>query len=143
MVAAIVNFAAPESGVFQFIMNSAGLVALFVYVFISLTQMRMRQKMTPSEVAGLKLKMWLHPGLNIVLFAAIAFVLVVMLTTESGRSQVFASLIATGALVLCWPLVRRNLAKRDAAALVAANEAEANAAEANPAKANPAEADHS
>ncbi len=121
VIATIVNFAAPESGVFQFIMNSAGLVALFVYVFISLTQMRMRQKMSATEVAALKLKMWLHPWLNILLFVAIAFVLIVMLTTESGRSQVLASLIATGALVLFWPLVRKNLAKRDAAALAAAN----------------------
>ncbi|SJM50406.1 amino acid permease [Gulosibacter sp. 10] len=112
VIATIVNFAAPESGVFQFIMNSAGLVALFVYVFIALTQMRMRQKMTPEEVAGLKIKVWLHPWLNILLFVAIAFVLVVMLTTEDGRTQVWTSLIATGVLVAFWPFVRRNLRKR-------------------------------
>ncbi|APF41745.1 GABA permease [Neomicrococcus aestuarii] len=112
VVATIVNFAAPESGVFDFIMNSAGLVALFVYAFIALTQMRIRQKMTKEEVANLKLKVWLHPWLNIVLFAAIAFILIVMLTTESGRTQVWTSLIATAVLVLFWPLVRKNLAKR-------------------------------
>ena len=112
VVATIVNFAAPDSGVFSFIMNSAGLVALFVYVFIALTQMRLRQKMTPEEVAGLKLKMWLHPWLNILLIVAIVAVLVIMLLTEDGRTQVWTSLIATGVLVVCWPLVRRNLAKR-------------------------------
>lgn len=116
VAATIVNFAAPESGVFDFIMNSAGLVALFVYVFIALTQMRMRQKMSAEEVAGLKLRMWLHPWLNILLIAAIAAVLVVMLSSETGRTQVWTSLIATGALVACWPLVRRSLAKRRAAA---------------------------
>lgn len=114
IAATIVNFAAPESGVFDFIMNSAGLVALFVYVFIALTQMRMRQKMTPEEVAGLKLKMWLHPWLNILLIAAIAAVLCVMLTSESGRTQVSTSLIATVVLIAFWPLVKRNLAKRKA-----------------------------
>lgn len=112
VVATIVNFAAPDSGVFDFIMNSAGLVALFVYAFIALTQMRIRQKMTKEEVANLKLKVWLHPWLNIVLFAAIAFIIIVMLTTESGRTQVWTSLIATAVLVLFWPLVRKNLAKR-------------------------------
>ena len=96
-------------------MNSAGLVALFVYVFIALTQWRLRQKMTPEEVANLKLKMWLHPWLNIVLITCIAAVLVVMLTTEGGRTQVWTSLIATGVLVLFWPFVRRNLTKRNAA----------------------------
>lgn len=112
LIATLVNFLAPSSGIFDFIMNSAGLVALFVYVFIALTQMRLRQKMTPDEVAKLKLKVWLHPWLNIFLVAAIAAVVVVMLTTDSGRSQVWTSLIATGVLLLFWPLVRRNLRRR-------------------------------
>ena len=112
VVATIVNFAAPSSGIFDFIMNSAGLVALFVYVFIALTQMRLRQKMTPEEVSKLKLKVWLHPWLNIFLILAIAAIVVVMLMTESGRTQVWTSLIATGALVVCWPFVYRKLLKR-------------------------------
>lgn len=112
LIATLVNFLAPASGIFDFIMNSAGLVALFVYVFIALTQMRLRQKMTPDEVAKLKLKVWFHPWLNILLIAAIAAVVVVMLTSESGRSQVWTSLIATGVLLVFWPLVRRNLRRR-------------------------------
>ncbi|MFL0564423.1 amino acid permease [Microbacterium sp. 179-I 1D1 NHS] len=112
LIATLVNFVAPSSGIFDFIMNSAGLVALFVYVFIALTQMRLRQKMTPDEVAQLKLKVWLHPWLNILLIAAIAAVVVVMLTSESGRAQVWTSLIATGVLLVFWPLVRRNLRRR-------------------------------
>lgn len=115
VVAAVVNFAAPDSGIFDFIMNSAGLVALFVYVFIALTQLNLRRRMTPEEVAGLKLKVWLHPWLNILLFVGVAFVLAVMLTSEDGRTQVWTSLIATGVLVLFWPLVRRGLKKRRAA----------------------------
>lgn len=112
LIATLVNFLTPGSGIFDFIMNSAGLVALFVYVFIALTQLRLRQRMTPEEVAALKLKMWLHPWLNIFLIVAIAAVVVVMLTTESGRSQVWTSLIATGVLLVFWPLVRRNLRAR-------------------------------
>ncbi len=115
VVATIVNFAAPDSGVFDFIMNSAGLVALFVYVFIALTQMNLRRKMTPEERAGLKLKVWFHPWLNLLLMAGVAFVLVVMLTTPDGRSQVWTSLIATLVLLIFWPLVRRGLKKRKAA----------------------------
>ena len=71
-VATIVNFALPDSGIFDFIMNSAGLVALFVYVFIAVTQMRLRSRMSPEEVAGLKLKMWLFPWLNYLLIAGVA-----------------------------------------------------------------------
>lgn len=112
LIATLVNFVAPSSGIFDFIMNSAGLVALFVYVFIALTQMRLRQKMTPHEVAALKLKVWLHPWLNILLIAAITAVVAIMLTSESGRAQVWTSLIATAVLLVFWPLVRRNLRRR-------------------------------
>lgn len=108
VVAAVVNFAAPESGVFDFIMNSAGLVALFVYVFIALTQWALRRTMSPEEVAGLRLRVWLHPWLNVLLFAGVGFVLVVMLGSAGGRTQVWTSLLATGVLVLFWPLVRRR-----------------------------------
>lgn len=109
--AVIVNYVAPESGIFDFIMNSAGLVALFVYAFIALTQLRMRSKMTPEEVAGLKLKMWFHPWLGILTIAAVVGIVIVMLLGgEASRNQVFTSLISVAVLALFWPLVRRNLA---------------------------------
>lgn len=112
LVATAVNFLSPDSGIFDFIMNSAGLVALFVYAFIALTQMRLRQRMTPAEVSGLTLKMWCHPWLNILVLGGIATVVVIMLTTESGRTQVWTSLIATAVLAVLWPLVRRRRRRR-------------------------------
>ncbi|WP_225792676.1 amino acid permease [Agrococcus sediminis] len=42
LVATLVNFIAPSSGIYEFIMNSTGLVALFVFVFIAVTQWRLR-----------------------------------------------------------------------------------------------------
>lgn len=113
--AVLVNFLAPESGIFDFIMNSAGLVALFVYAFIATTQMRIRHKMTAEERAGLKLKMWLHPWLGILTLAGVAGVIVVMLLIDdASRSQVWMSLISVSVLIVFWPLVRRRLKERDA-----------------------------
>lgn len=109
VAAALVNFIAPDSGIFDFIMNSAGLVALFVYVFIALTQMRLRQKMTADEAAALQVKVRFFPWLNALLIAGVLAVVVIMLTTDTGRTQVWTSLVATGVLVLFWPLVRRKL----------------------------------
>lgn len=114
VVATIVNFAAPDSGIFDFIMNSAGLVALFVYVFIALTQMSMRRKMSPEEVSQLKLKMFLYPWLNILLIAGVLFVFIVMLTSADGRTQVYTSFIATAVLIVLWPLARKNVAEAEA-----------------------------
>ncbi|GAT72333.1 amino acid permease [Microbacterium hydrocarbonoxydans] len=114
--AVIVNFAAPESGIFDFIMNSAGLVALFVYAFIALTQIRTRSRMTPAERDALKIRMWLHPWLAILVLAGIAGIVVVMLvSSDSSRTQVWTSLVSVAVLAVFWPLVSRNLKKRDAA----------------------------
>ncbi|MFE3175232.1 amino acid permease [Amycolatopsis sp. NPDC059090] len=111
-IAVFVNFVAPDSGIFDFIMNSAGLVALFVYSFIAFTQMRMRQKMTPEERAGLKLKMWLHPWLGILtVLGVVAIIVVMLLTDDSARTQVWTSIVSLAVIAAFWPLVRRGLRK--------------------------------
>lgn len=110
LIATLVNFIAPSSGIYDFIMNSTGLVALFVYVFIAVTQWRLRVKMTPEERSNLKLKVWLFPWLNIVLILGAIGIITIMMFSESGRTQVWTSLIAAGALALFWPLVRKKIA---------------------------------
>ncbi len=115
--AVVINFTAPDSGIFDFIMNSAGLVALFVYAFIALTQLRTRARMTPEETASLKLRMWLHPWLGILVIAAVAGIVVVMLfSSDSGRTQVWTSLVSVAVLAAFWPLVNNKLKARRAAA---------------------------
>lgn len=110
--AVAVNYLAPATGIFDFIMNSAGLVALFVYAFIAMTQMRLRNRMTAQDEAALKLRMWLHPWLAILVIASVIGVVVVMLFDAVGRVQVWTSLISVAVLVLCWPLAKRSVAKR-------------------------------
>jgi GABA permease len=110
LIATVANFIAPGSGIYSFIMNSTGLVALFVYVFIAVTQWRLRVKMTPEQQEGLQLKVWLFPWGNIVLVLGAIGVVGIMLTTPDGRTQVLTSFIATGALGVFWPVVRRRLA---------------------------------
>ncbi|GAA1316337.1 amino acid permease [Leucobacter albus] len=129
--AVIVNFAAPESGIFDFIMNSAGLVALFVYAFIAATQIRMRQRMSKDEVAGLELKMWLHPWLGILVIVAVIGIVVIMVVSGDGtRTQVWTSLVSVGVLAIFWPAVRKRLARVRAAK--AATEASSKPATAQP-----------
>jgi len=93
-------------------MNSAGLVALFVYAFIAMTQMRLRDKMTAQQQGALELKMWLHPWLAILVIAAVICVVVVMLFDAAGRVQVWTSLISLAVLLVFWPLAKRSVAKR-------------------------------
>ncbi|MCA4131688.1 amino acid permease [Arthrobacter sp. M4] len=110
LIATLVNFIAPSSGIYDFIMNSTGLVALFVYVFIAATQWSLRNKMTAEERSNLKLKVWLFPWLNIILILGAIGIVAIMMLSESGRTQVWTSFTAAGALVLFWPIVRKKIA---------------------------------
>jgi GABA permease len=75
--------------------------------------------MTPEERANLKLKVWLFPWLNIILIAGAVGIVTIMMFTESGRTQVWTSLIAAGALVVFWPIVRKRIAlKKEQEAVV-------------------------
>lgn len=116
LIATLVNFLAPSSGIYDFIMNSTGLVALFVYVFIAVTQWRLRVNMTPEERGNLTLKVWLFPWLNIVLLLGAVGIVAIMMFSETGRVQVGTSLIAATALVLFWPIVRKKVAPAASAA---------------------------
>ncbi|MGY3127288.1 GABA permease [Agrococcus sp. UYP33] len=118
LVATLVNFIAPSSGIYDFIMNSTGLVALFVFVFIAVTQWRLRLAMTPEQRGALTLKVWMFPVLNVLLIAAAIGIVFIMLGTESGRAQVLTSFIAVGALAIFWPIVRKNLRRARAEGVI-------------------------
>jgi GABA permease len=110
-VAIAANYVAPKD-VFDFIMNSAGCVALFVYAFVALTQWRLRNRMNAREKAGLTLKMWLHPWLNAVVLAAVGLIVVLMALDPDAAPQVWLSLGALGLLLVVYPFVRRRAAQR-------------------------------
>lgn len=112
VAATIVNFAFPDTGIFDFIMNSSGLVALFVYVIIALTHWNMRRKMSPEQVDALEMKAPLYPWMNILLVLGVIAVFVVMVVEEASRTQVWTSLLATGVVVVFWPAVKRKLARK-------------------------------
>ncbi|WP_447037445.1 amino acid permease [Streptomyces sp. DSM 118878] len=101
--------------VFDFLLNSSGAVALFVWLIISFTQLRMRGIILREEPEKLVVKMWLFPYLTWVTIAMISFVLVYMLTDEAGRKQVLLSLLAA-AFVVVFSLVRERLRPRDGSA---------------------------
>ncbi|CAG7844923.1 GABA permease [Pseudoclavibacter triregionum] len=107
-----INYALPK-GAFDFIMNSAGAVALFVYAFIAVTQMVLRNRMPKSVQDKLQLRMWLHPWGAILVMAMVAGVVVVMLVlSDDSRQQVLLSLGCFALLLVLWRLVHRTAIKR-------------------------------
>ncbi|WP_431774277.1 amino acid permease [Streptomyces cucumeris] len=111
------NYMWPET-VFQFLLNSSGAVALFVWLVICFSQLRMRGIILREDPRKLLVRMWLFPYLTWVTIGMISFVLVYMLTDDSeggGRIQVLLSVLVA-ALVVAIALVRDRIRPHTATA---------------------------
>lgn len=96
------NYEYPDS-VFLFLVNSSGAIALFVWLAICFSQLRMRKIIERESPEKLVVRMWLYPYLTWATIAMIVFVLGYMLTdTEhDGRETVVLSvLVAAGVLLI-------------------------------------------
>ncbi|MGW1294942.1 amino acid permease [Streptomyces sp. NPDC002533] len=112
-VAVFFNYQWPDT-VFQFLLNSSGAVALFVWLVICFTQLRMRGIILRETPGKLVVRMWLFPYLTWATIAAISFVLVYMLTDDAAREQVVLSLLVA-ALVVGISLFREMRSRKAAA----------------------------
>ncbi|WP_432079705.1 amino acid permease [Streptomyces sp. YPW6] len=112
-VAVFFNYQWPDT-VFQFLLNSSGAVALFVWLVICFTQLRMRGIILREDPDKLVVRMWLFPYLTWATIAAISFVLVYMLTDDTAREQVVLSLLVA-ALVVGISLFRERRGRKAAA----------------------------
>ncbi|MFJ6128648.1 amino acid permease [Streptomyces griseoviridis] len=119
-VAVFFNYKFPDS-VFLFLVNSSGAVALFVWLVICFSQLRMRRIIQAEAPEKLVVKMWLYPYLTWATAALIVFVLGYMLTdTEhDGRTTVLLSLLVA-AVVLIIAFVKEKVGGSARAAEVAA-----------------------
>ncbi|MEW2308159.1 amino acid permease [Streptomyces sp. NPDC006864] len=111
-VAVFFNYRWPDT-VFQFLLNSSGAVALFVWLVICFTQLRMRGIILREDPDKLVVRMWLFPYLTWATIAAISFVLVYMLTDDTAREQVVLSLLVA-ALVVGISLFRERRGRKAA-----------------------------
>jgi GABA permease len=125
-VAVFFNYEFPDS-VFLFLLNSSGAVALFVWLVICFSQLRLRKIIQREAPEKLVVKMWLYPYLTWATIGMIVFVLGYMLTdTEgesSGRTTVLLSL-GVAALVLVIAFVKQKLTANRAPETAAVEAAE-------------------
>ncbi|MFF8829608.1 amino acid permease [Streptomyces sp. NPDC015131] len=91
-VAVYFNYAFKDT-VFLFLLNSSGAVALFVWLVICFTQLRMRGILMREVPEKVTVKMWLFPYLTWATAAMISFVLVYMLFDDANREVVLASVL--------------------------------------------------
>lgn len=103
-VAVFFNYIAQDT-VFQFLLNSSGAVALFVWLVICFSQLRMRRRIERENPELLTVRMWLYPYLTWATIGLILFVVGYMLYDTEGRKQMLLSVLAA-AVVLVVAVVR-------------------------------------
>ncbi|WP_304348652.1 amino acid permease [Corynebacterium frankenforstense] len=133
------RFVFPETPIFEFIMNSSGLVALVVYAMIACTHFAYRRRMSREEVRALEFRTKFFPLINLLVVVGVAVVFVIMIADPGSQVQVWTSLVAIAFAVAAWPIARGHVRRREAAQAEAAEAADAAAVEeAEAAQAEPA-----
>jgi GABA permease len=91
------NYLLPEA-IFGYLLASSGAIALFVYLVIALSQLRMRRQLD-REGQRPAVRMWLYPWLTYLTIGFIGAVLVLMLVQEGHRLELGLSLALAGVIV--------------------------------------------
>ena len=81
----------PET-IFLWLVNSSGAVALFVYLLIAVSELRMRARLEREDPERLEVRMWGYPWLTWIVIVAIVVVIGSMAFVEDVRSQLWWSL---------------------------------------------------
>lgn len=96
--AVVMNYVSPDT-VFAFLVNSYGTVAIFVYVLIAFSQLKLRRKLERDAPERLRMKMWAFPKLTWVAIVAMLAIVAAMGFIEEQRAPLLFG-IASVALML-------------------------------------------
>ncbi|WP_284036919.1 amino acid permease [Neobacillus sp. 114] len=109
-ISVIMAFVSPDT-VFQFLLNSSGAIALFVYLLIAISQLILRKKIEREEPERLKLRMWAYPYLTILASLSIIAVITTMAFNASTRSQFTLSILSAVVVVIIYA-IKTNLSRK-------------------------------
>ena len=110
--AVVMSYISPDT-VFAFLVNSYGTVAIFVYVLIALSQLRLRARLERDEPALLRIRLWGYPYLTWLAIAAMLGIVIAMGFIPEQRAPLAFGLASVGVLLLCfWARQRFGAAPR-------------------------------
>jgi GABA permease len=105
-VAVVMSFVSPDT-VFAFLVNSYGTVAIFVYVLIAVSQLRLRARLEREDAGRLRIRMWAYPYLTWLAIAGMLGILLAMAFIPEQRTPLFFGVISLGLLLLGFIARRR------------------------------------
>ncbi len=100
-VAVIMSYVSPDT-VFAFLVNSYGTVAIFVYVIIAISQLKLREKLEREDPARLMIKMWFFPYLTYLTIAGMLGIVLAMAFIPEQRTPLMLGVVSLGFLVLAY-----------------------------------------
>ena len=106
-VSVVMSYVSPDT-VFAFLVNSYGTVALFVYVLIAFSQLRLRKRLDPVAASKLRVKMWAYPYLTWVAIIGMVGILVAMAFIPDQRKPLWLGVASLAVLIVAYGLTRRS-----------------------------------
>lgn len=94
--------------IFAFLVNSYGTVAIFVYLLISVAQLRLRRRLEREAPERLRIRMWGYPWLTRVAIAGMLAILAAMAVIPEQRVSLGFGLVSAASLLAAW-LLRASL----------------------------------
>ena len=114
--AVIMSYVSPDT-IFAFLVNSYGTVAIFVYVLIAVSQLRLRARLEKEDPARLRIRMWAFPYLTYLAIAGMLGIVLAMAFIPEQRTPLIFGVISLLLLLLAFCARARFGAAPDIAAL--------------------------
>jgi GABA permease len=97
--AVVMSYVSPDT-VFAFLVNSYGTVAIFVYVLIAISQLRLRARLEKEDPARLRIRMWWYPYLTYLTIAGMLSIVLAMAFIPGQRTPLIFGVASLGFLML-------------------------------------------
>jgi GABA permease len=104
--AVVMSYVSPER-VFPFIVDSYGTVAVFVYILIAVSQLRLRARLEREAPERLRVKMWGYPALTLITIAAMGVIVAAMALIPDQRLPLLFGIISALVMLAGYGLRRR------------------------------------
>ncbi|QFZ86221.1 amino acid permease [Variovorax paradoxus] len=106
----VMSYLSPDR-VFQFLVDSYGTVAIFVYLLIAVSQLRLRRRLEREAPERLRVRMWCYPYLTYVAIFGMLSIVVAMAFIPEQRQPLLLGIASLGVLLLAYG-VRALLGRR-------------------------------
>ena len=100
-VSVVMSYVSPDT-VFAFLVDSYGTVAIFVYVLIALSQLRLRSRLEREAEGQLRVKMWGFPYLTWLSIAGMLGILIAMAFIPDQRKPLWLGVASLGLLLVAY-----------------------------------------